>query len=82
MISTIGARRSITNKATMALHGLRFRIFNVIDLPFILLTGSDRNHDRITVGELVNHLQTYDKDIAFLSNSSFHSEPLSIIFIL
>lgn len=82
MKSTIDARRSVAANAAVAIHGIRYRIFNVIDLPFILLTGLDKNHDRITVGELVNHQKTYHQDLVSLSRGSIKSIAIRKVLLL
>ncbi len=41
---------------------LRHRVLNVLDLQFILVTGRDRNHCAITLGEIVNLQDLYRYD--------------------
>lgn len=58
LINDVSAQFEI-RKHTSMLNASRFCIMDLLDLPFILITGRNKHGDLITVGELVNSLEFY-----------------------
>ena len=55
---------------------VRICILTLMDLPFILVTGKNANGEIVTIGELVDNLDLYKRDLSTLVESWGSDHPL------